>query len=77
MLPTKYAAAYAAVACITRNFFKTKSQWLINESGFKSRVAYNGAHTVCKGESEDLWTNRHHVTTVQKTRNKETLFYHI
>ena len=33
-----------AAACITRNFLK--NQELINESGFKSREAYNGARTV-------------------------------
>jgi hypothetical protein len=33
-------------ACITRNFSKTQNPWLINERGFKSRAAYDGAHTV-------------------------------
>ena len=30
-------------ACITKNFLKTHNPQLINESGFKSRAAYDGA----------------------------------
>jgi hypothetical protein len=33
-------------AYTTKNFFKTQNPWLINESGFKSRAAYDGARTV-------------------------------
>ena len=29
-----------------KNFFKTQNPRLINESNFKSRAAYDGAHTV-------------------------------
>jgi hypothetical protein len=35
-----------AAACITKNFFKTQNSRLINQSGFKSRAAYDGARTV-------------------------------
>ena len=37
-------------AYITRNFFKTQNPRLINESGFKSRAAYDGARTVAKNQ---------------------------
>ena len=41
----KNAAAYAP-ACIARKKIKTQNPRLMNESGFKSRAAYDGAGTV-------------------------------
>ena len=41
------AAAYAAERPLfLDSFFKTQNPQLINESGFKSRAAYNGARTI-------------------------------
>ena len=37
-----------AAAYTTKNFFKAQNPRLINESGFKSRAAYDGARTVYK-----------------------------
>ena len=44
----KNAAAYAAERLVLQETFsKLKNPRFRNESGFKSRAAYNGARTVC------------------------------
>ena len=46
-MPKKKAAAYATERLIFLfHFFKAQNLRLINESGFKSRTAYDGARTV-------------------------------
>ena len=49
--------AYAAERLVLQDtFLKTQNPRLINESGFKSRTAYNGARTVNKTVDKKILT---------------------
>ena len=53
-MPKKNSAAYAAERLkFLFHFFKAQNPRLINESGLKSRAAYDGARTVGKGTFND------------------------